>query len=351
MDTADIHKTHYGLWKRWVRVIPGYQELYVKSLIGMKTFSYLDVDSSPFVRSMYSVSNRVDDRSMSLLIREIFSVMAFDYYGKAVLEVNSDLAEMLLETELNVPIREICFPRYSFYVPIPDNINFMVNIKNNLQRVLGVYVTYQTKVKFPDGERFDGDDSFILFFCVVKDGLVDGYEDFSYYFWSFHFFQDSEELMEERMKKIMVKWREKFSFIHEKINEQITRLILNSFLYMNQPSSEQDVKFTPHKRMEMIRNNPRISNIEKEKIMSNYWLSANFELFETGKTIIITKNKPTPTTGIGEAHSSPITHWRRGHWHRYRIGQGRLQTIVRWIKPLRVMGRTEIPEPTKYKLV
>jgi hypothetical protein len=38
----------------------------------------------------------------------------------------------------------------------------------------------------------------------------------------------------------------------------------------------------------------------------------------------------------GGTHASPRPHIRRAHWHSYRVGPGRAETILRWLAPIAV---------------
>ncbi len=40
----------------------------------------------------------------------------------------------------------------------------------------------------------------------------------------------------------------------------------------------------------------------------------------------------------GGTHASPQAHWRRGHWHRVRHGQGKEQSKLLWYQPVFVNG-------------
>jgi hypothetical protein len=47
------------------------------------------------------------------------------------------------------------------------------------------------------------------------------------------------------------------------------------------------------------------------------------------------KSKRSSESSTG-THSSPRTHWRRGHWRRVAVGQGRTERKVIWIQPVLV---------------
>lgn len=371
MNTSEMQMTHYGRWKKWMRDA-GFQDLYLESLKAMKEFSYEKAIECPFMRKMIEgsstegldvadkelldrvtseINRRGEQNAASLTFREVLAIMAFDYYGKALLEISPGLAEGLLETELNIPVKEILVPRPSFYVPMPGGVDFSIDTRSGLRRVLGVYVLYQTELPYPRVTRVKEEDTSLMFFAVARDGLGEGYPDFSYYFWNINFPKEGEELAENRISRLIKEWKggPLGELIQKEATEGITRLVVNAFLYMNQPSSEQDTKFTPHPRMEAVRANTRLSKTEQSSIWENYWSSINFELFETGHTISVRGLKGTPRSGVKGPHESPVGHIRRGHWHEVLHGTGRKLRKRLWYRPIRVTGRAG-PVGATYRL-
>jgi hypothetical protein len=358
VDTSEMQKTHYSRWKKRTRD-SGMQDLYLSSLKGLKHFSRESVLNCPFVLRMEEAAKETlgivleTDKSLltalkdELIIQfeELWNIMAFDYYGKAILEISPGLAEGLLDTELNIPVKEVRVPRNSFYVPMPEGINLYISTHVGPRRILGVYVTYQTGTTYKE-------DTALTFFAVAKDGVMGGYDDFSYYFWNLTFPFEGEELMEARLGRQLTKWEEELGGAAHKVQrestEGIARLILNAFLYMSQPSSEQDTKFKPNQRMEFLRTNPRVEGAQKSAVLDNYWSSANFELFEDGHTIRLTKGKGG-SRGSPGPHESPEAHTRRGHWHTVLYGTGRKEKKILWYRPIRVKGRMSTSGVT-YKL-
>jgi len=373
VDTSEMQKTHYSKWKKWNREL-GLQDQYLAALKELKKFSYEEVSSCPFV--LMTIKGRVEEPGMlsaedealldavkkeinrngernaeALTFREVFSIMAFDYYGKAVLEISPGLAEGLLDTELNIPVKEVRVPRNSFYVPMPEGVNLSIGTGVGPRRIVGVYIVYQTGILYPISP-VEGEDTSIMFFAVARDGVGEGYGDFSYYFWNINFPFEGGELMEARLGRLLKEWESGTSgiasLVQREATEGVTRLVLNAFLYMSQPSSEQDTKFKPNPRMEFLRSNPRVEGSQKSAVLDNYWSSANFELFEVGHTIRLTKGKGGSRGSTGP-HESPEAHTRRGHWHTVLYGAGRKERKILWYRPIRVKGRTGTAGVT-YKL-
>lgn len=50
------------------------------------------------------------------------------------------------------------------------------------------------------------------------------------------------------------------------------------------------------------------------------------------------KIRREPSPARGGTHASPQAHWRRGHWHRVRHGQGKEQSKLLWYQPVFVNG-------------
>lgn len=55
------------------------------------------------------------------------------------------------------------------------------------------------------------------------------------------------------------------------------------------------------------------------------WLGKNFS-----------NNRTRSSTPSGRTHASPRAHWRRGHWHGYRYGEGRKTLKRKWVQPVYV---------------
>ena len=97
---------------------------------------------------------------------------------------------------------------------------------------------------------------------------------------------------------------------------QITRLIANAIMLINyqpslittQSSSSSGVGF---------------SKKSSNEPMPVRWL---------GKTFSNDRTRSRSTGG----HASPRSHWRRGHWHGYRCGEGRKVLKRKWIQPVYV---------------
>ena len=111
----------------------------------------------------------------------------------------------------------------------------------------------------------------------------------------------------------------------EKPNEWSTSLIANTIAYMNHYSEAVEVTdgwaksykgqgfSRPSKPTEMLR--PRmISQAQRKRIVRR-------------------------SSNPGQHHNerpSPVSHWRRGHWHKYRTGQGRKEEKLNWVEPILV---------------
>jgi hypothetical protein len=68
---------------------------------------------------------------------------------------------------------------------------------------------------------------------------------------------------------------------------------------------------------------------QRNILLPTTWLGKDFRA----------KGTATPS-GSGGSHASPQAHWRRGHWHTVRYGEGRLQRRVDWFQPVYVNAST-----------
>ena len=67
---------------------------------------------------------------------------------------------------------------------------------------------------------------------------------------------------------------------------------------------------------------PKKRLTKKERLLNPRWLGSGFQI----KTV-------TTQVHGGGTHSSPMTHWRRGHWKRVAFGEGRKARKIMWIQP------------------
>ena len=79
--------------------------------------------------------------------------------------------------------------------------------------------------------------------------------------------------------------------------------------------------------------------------------------FRYGNTIRALKkenknNSRKVSINMYKKHASPRPHIRKGHWHTYKVGEGRKKVIVKWIAPILVNSKdTKDIIPTIQKVV
>jgi len=99
---------------------------------------------------------------------------------------------------------------------------------------------------------------------------------------------------------------------------QLTRLIANTIMLINyQPS----LVTAQRSATQAIGFSQKPSN----EPMPVRWLGKNFS-----------SNRTSSSAASGGSHASPRAHWRRGHWHGYRYGEGRKTLRRKWVQPVYV---------------
>ena len=99
---------------------------------------------------------------------------------------------------------------------------------------------------------------------------------------------------------------------------QLTRLIANTIMLIN---------YQPSLVTAQRSNSPGLGFNKKssDEPMPVRWLGKNFS-----------NNRTKSSAGSGGSHASPRAHWRRGHWHGYRYGEGRKTLKRKWVQPVYV---------------
>jgi len=99
---------------------------------------------------------------------------------------------------------------------------------------------------------------------------------------------------------------------------QLTRLIANTIMLIN---------YQPSLVTAQRSDSPGLgfNNKSSDDPMPVRWLGKNFS-----------NNRTKSCAGSGGSHASPRAHWRRGHWHGYRYGEGRKILKRKWVQPVYV---------------
>ena len=97
----------------------------------------------------------------------------------------------------------------------------------------------------------------------------------------------------------------------------LARLLVNSVLLIKHQPSLVSVE-------KSVGSGIGFSNKLSDEPMPVRWLGKNFF------------NDRTASRPGGGTHASPRAHWRRGHWHGYRYGEGRKALKRKWVQPVYV---------------
>lgn len=400
MKTGEFQKCHYCEWRKGFKDTP-LDDIYQRSLKQVRKagFSYTSVQLSDIHQELLSTPRlSVEDqrrlgleacyrhgegRLTSLEFRELVSVMGFALHGKRVLEFSGELGECLLRTDLNIKTSEVRVIYPSVYVVIPEGIDFFIPTDAGPRRIEGIYTTccrdeesdqylaesggravvhdgrlipvaaLEARVGREEMARMMRDGAvdvetmhygglYVLFFCVARDGVRQGYRDFTYHFFQYAFPPDSEAcLVQDIVNEHIEKWKRRAPEDLKEtvdISPAIASLIFNLFMYMGQ--EKPDVAVKENWRMVYLRSRHGLSWEAETEVLVKYAASGEYELVEVGRGF----GKGTGKRG-GGVHESPAGHWRRGHWHRYWVGPrdvpGGQRVEFRWIQPLYVRGREE----------
>lgn len=114
--------------------------------------------------------------------------------------------------------------------------------------------------------------------------------------------------------------------------QDLDRLLYQFLMYISQPYSSDIVKIEE-------------SNIpldERPKYKQYKNCNAWNVGFRYGNAIRNNStNKVRTSINYYKTHNSPKSHIRKAHWHTYKVGPGRKETIVKWVAPILVNAKDE----------
>tara|TARA_R100001163_G_scaffold39471_1_gene30031 strand:- start:901 stop:1836 length:936 start_codon:yes stop_codon:yes gene_type:complete len=100
--------------------------------------------------------------------------------------------------------------------------------------------------------------------------------------------------------------------------QEMTRLIVNTVLLIKHQPALVTVEKSATQAI-------GFSQKPSNEPMPVRWLGKNFS-----------NNRTKSSAVSGGSHASPRAHWRRGHWHGYRYGEGRKTLKRKWVQPVYV---------------
>ena len=130
---------------------------------------------------------------------------------------------------------------------------------------------------------------------------------------------------------------------HDKSIVQINNKTLKTFIfqmlcYMSTP--EPDIKETPIMK-QTYHPNTTIKNKFREVYIQDVGVKIGSIITNKKKQVIKDFENSDEYKAAPKSRKSPIAHFRRAHWRRSRVGKGRKETIVNWIEPTFVCGKSD----------
>lgn len=126
--------------------------------------------------------------------------------------------------------------------------------------------------------------------------------------------------------------------------KNIDKVIYSFIMYISNPTPGDITKDTKSYKY--------ISRYDNKSVSINKWKVG----YRYGSKVRSLKNNNiTKKVSINmyKKHASPRPHMRKGHWHKYKTGQGRKNIIVKWVAPILVCGESNndlIPTAQKVTL-
>ena len=108
----------------------------------------------------------------------------------------------------------------------------------------------------------------------------------------------------------------------------VWNIVCQLCMFLSQPQPDDVVKAKPSKSHNKKKQKAKEKDVTKWKV--------GFRYGEAIKSIAAPKAEATATQSTGKSHKSPRPHIRKAHWQHYHVGEGRKQTIVKWVSPVLV---------------
>ncbi len=316
-------------------------------------------------------------------INELYQTALWDVCGRHVIRPSADLFDLLVETEASLPITEIHPPFPSVYIAIPPGRVRFPGVRGGTVEAEGCYVAW--------GPVGDPGPMAHVFASVSGKTLADidhqcrvlyvarGEQDRKHHDWTVRFQnlgwdedenRSTDDLVmigmsqQDRLEQVQVfdpishflaggqmQWR------RTDVDAILVRVVANLFLYMSCPDA--DILDNPHELR------ARLQDFKKRHISSKRRKSVQRQIDEgmVPQEIVVgssIKIKPLgeqaetePVEGGEGSRKSPRPHWRKGHFRRIPIGEGRKERKLAWILPVlvrKVAAGGQAPQSRGYEV-
>lgn len=343
----------------------------------------------------------------NIATNEAYAVVRFMRDQCKVIKPSKALAEMCCQMEVNMPVKDICFPFSAFYVELPQDFRIWVSGSGTDKAcVQGLYMIRDTgatlekakalykihravriggqfveanspmglglqrlgaKIETIDDMLANIGTEIVTVFAVTRDMLGETYDDFTFRVFAIDWNTDDERTAEETfldmygreakhdsckppVEKILTK-----PAVLDDDNKLLFRLAANLLLYMSTPEADTIThEHSDRKTWEAVKNNP--DHYKHDKIKERMSRGVCTDVLEIGRTVTIDRKNAQDAKDSGDlAADADVrtvkTHWRRGHWHRYWVGRDKSpdrRLVPKMLKPVLVIGVGSVPQQTLY---
>lgn len=234
--------------------------------------------------------------------------------GQKTLLLSQELCEAFENTGVTVPFREYRQPYDTMVIELPARY-----AESKFVDGLAEYPT-SIAIHHNDGERFLAIDLTFQSMC------------------STHYLPlTPDEVVDERLNGMTLLHKPSgvgLGVSHENLLPYL-RIALNAMLAMSYGMDGNKVSLTPKQRQAKSKLQKRAAG--KDKLAAQRArlqlaaLPTYFRFDQKIKAFDVQLDAQSPSNTSG---SPKKPHWRRGHWRQQRVGQGRLEQELRWIRPM-----------------
>lgn len=172
----------------------------------------------------------------------------------------------------------------------------------------------------------------IAVFMVSEDSFFSFYSAFDYEKSNFAYYSRND-IPETKFMSVSLESDNNMKIQHYKkdVRPAVVAAIINVLLFLsceNTDIMENPVTKKTYRRSDFVKN--KFSEIQMWDVGVRY-----------GAAIRAYKGGSRSASSV--PHRSPRPHIRRAHWQRFRVGKGRKETRLRWLMPITVNGKGELP--------
>lgn len=323
-----MKKTHYEkLLNKFPAIKTFFKEFEEDGLSG--EFSFEEFIGTRTAQKLFNLLPRnVDIQSGALMTQIMFHFCAFKFCAGRMYEISDNIAEMLLNTKLDIDSSMVKSPFPEIMVLVPDNLLSIYNKHTGFHNVYTIYINI-----------YDGNENerLIKILCVGKpnEKSVDEFDDATFYFK----IPLLDGKVSHSLKKAMEDWEK--SDVHKvfsTVNDtdklpRIFQFVLNVLLYIT--SSDSDIRLEKSNYDNMLKKlNGLKSASKKRKLGTRIGMESKLDKYIVGGSIQLSPEEKG-ILDASRAHGSKhgIRYPVGGHWRNQPYGPKNSLRRHKWIKP------------------